>query len=154
MRNISNEEFGIGEYPEVIKKIKNKEYLIKAHSTPCKKDKAVSIINYLKILLPPNIKLQILFKGKRKDGFAGFLNNELNEKVFLIELPTTPMPRCGNWRRKLRIGLVLHEFSHIYDMAYMNEIKDITQEDVDKIGHDSQFIKTFDMILKFYYDSL
>lgn len=140
-----------GEFVCVAKAVKHKRYLRKAHKTGCSQIEAINILKILFNTFCPEYKLCLAFGGSNKGGFGGYTGgNEGQEKLGYMELPKLQLRKSKMPHRKLRIGIVMHEFSHVYDMWKMDDAQ-AARYLKNKGGHGKKFAITFDKVLNFFY---
>jgi len=150
-----------GEYPWVASESRDTAALRRAHETPCTKAEAEALIRALACeLLPAADALSLRLTWGSNRGRGGILKERKREirGVFggrtryrlrdtgrsmpYVSLPDVPMEKGGPWlvdgSSRLRVGLVLHEFSHV--LAIRDE-----QEEHD--GHGPIFVAKLDALV-------
>lgn len=141
-----------GEFRCVVEKSKNPKMMEMAHRTGCTKKHAMYILKALIREFCSDYRILLQWGGKHKGGYSGRWIDTPEIKASLMELPPTKF-KSGLPFKKLRVGIVLHEFSHTLDMKDMNK-EDLMKYLKNKGGHGMKFVKTFDKMIDFYYKNL
>lgn len=142
-----------GEFICVAKKSKHPKMMKRAHLTGCTKKQALYLLKALIKNFCPNYRILLQWNGKHKGGFSGRWIDipEITEASWM-ELSGTKF-KSGLPFKKLRIGIVLHEFAHTLDMKGMDKPA-LEKYLKNKGGHGAKFVRTFDEMLRFYYKNL
>ena len=120
-----------GEYEFVVNKIYSASAIKRAHETKITRGEVLSLIKKLSKRYLKNKKVMVEWLSKRESqtNWGGIV---FDGRIPIIGLINT--------KKNLRVGIVLHEFSHAF-----------TGYKYGMVNHGKIFIKTFNKVLKFYY---
>ena len=123
-----------GEYEFVVKKVYSASAIKRAHEIKINRRQVLNLIKKLskRYLNDENIVWVWWLPKDELWNSGGVLFGDGDERQPVIELI--------NKKSNLRVGIVLHEFSHV-----------LTGYKYGIVNHGKIFIKTFNKVLKFYY---
>ena len=126
-----------GEYEFVVKKVYSENAIKKAHEKKINRKQVITLVKKLSNRYLNGIDIWVWFfpgkKGWQNEG--GVIFGDDNERFPVISLI--------NMKSNLRVGIVLHEFAHAMT-GYKYGI----------INHGKSFIKSFNKVLRFYFNNL
>ena len=122
-----------GEYEFVVKNVYSARVIKKAHEIKITRREVLNLIKKLskKYLNDENI-VWVWWLSKDELWNGGGVLFDCDERQPVIELINT--------KKNLRVGIVLHEFSHV-----------LTGYKYGIVNHGQTFIKTFNKLLRFYF---
>lgn len=111
----------LGEYDSVVRASSNPERLRAAHRTPCTPETAYFLIAAMHMRHFPNDPLPIVrlrkpIKGRHTARGWGGVKTVKSIRRGYVSLPETPMIDPRMPYGFLRVGLVVHEYSHAFEM--------------------------------------
>lgn len=125
-----------GEYEFVVRKVYSEKAIKKAHEIKISRGNALRIINELSKRYFKNENIvRVVWMSKNAKMNMGGVMFDCDERTPVIELVNT--------KSNLRVGIVLHEFSHAFTGYHYR-----------KVNHGKSFIRTFNKILRFYFNNL
>ena len=120
-----------GEYEFVVRKVYSISAIKKAHEKKITRGEVLILVKKLSKRYLKNKKVMVewLSKGESQTNWGGVV---FDGRIPIIGLINT--------KKNLRVGIVLHEFSHAF-----------TGYKYGTVNHGNVFIKTLNKVLRFYY---